>query len=213
MPQPVVVLGTHTFAEELADIVPLSGDYEVSAFAENWDRDRCKEPLRGRPVLWIDELADLAETHLAICGLGTTRRHEFVEPVRDLGFSFATVVHPSAVVAPSAEVGSGTLVGAGCVVAAHAGIGEQVILNRGCLVGHHTRIGEYVTVSPGANIAGLVNIGRSAYVAMGAIVVDRITIGDLAVIGAGSVVTRDVAARTQVQGVPAKVVKQGVEGR
>ena len=213
MAQPVVVLGTHTFAEELAEIVPLTGEYEVSHFAENWDRDRCKEPLRTMPVLWIDELADLASTHLAVCGLGTTRRHEFVEPVRDMGFSFATVVHPSAVVAPSAEVGPGTLIGAGCVVAAHARIGEHVILNRGSLVGHHTTIADYVTVSPGANIAGLVEIGRSAYVAMGAIVVDRITIGQLAVVGAGAVVTRDVPERVQVQGVPAKVVKEGVEGR
>jgi acetyltransferase EpsM len=213
MPQPVVVLGTHTFAEELADIVPLSGDYEVTHFAENWDRERCADPLRGRPVLWIDELPDLAATHHAICGLGTTKRHEFVEPVRDMGFSFATVIHPSAVVAPSAEIGTGTLVGAGCVVAAHTEIGQHVIVNRGSLIGHHTQIGDYVTVSPGANIAGLVTIGRSAYVAMGAIVVDRIAIGDLAVVGAGAVVTKEVATGTQVQGVPAKVVKEGVEGR
>jgi acetyltransferase EpsM len=213
MPQPVVVLGAHTFAEELADIVPLAGDYEVVAFAENWDRDRCKEPLRGRPVLWIDELADVASTHRAICGLGTTRRHEFVEPVREMGFSFATVVHPSAVVAPSAEIGPGTLVGAGCVVAAHTRIGDHVIVNRGSLIGHHTKIDDYVTVSPGANIAGLVTVGRSAYVAMGAIVIDRIAIGELAVVSAGAVVTRDVPARTQVRGVPAKVVREDVEGR
>ena len=213
MRQPVVVLGTHTFAEELADIVPLSGEYEVVAYAENWDRDRCKEPLHGLPVLWIDELADLAKTHQAICGLGTTRRHEFVEPVRDMGFSFATVRHPTAVVPDSAEIGPGTLVGAGCIVGAHARVGEHVILNRGVLVGHHTTIGDYVTVSPGANLAGLVDVGRGVYVAMGAIVVDRIRIGEHAVVGAGAVVTRDVPERVQVQGVPAKVVKEGVEGR
>jgi acetyltransferase EpsM len=213
MAQPVVILGTHTFAEELADIVPLTGDYEVAAFVENWDRDRCSEPLQGRPVLWIDELADLAGTHHAICGLGTTRRHEFVEPVRDMRFSFATVRHPTAVVPESAQIGAGTLVGAGCIVGAHTRIGEHVILNRGVLVGHHTTVGDYVTVSPGANLAGMVTVGRGAYVAMGAIVVDRITVGDHAVIAAGAVVTRDVPERVQVQGIPARVVREGVEGR
>jgi acetyltransferase EpsM len=213
MAQPLVVLGTHTFAEELADIAALTGEYEVTAFAENWDRDRCAHPLRGLPVLWIDELAELASTHLAVCGLGTTRRHEFIGPVRDLGFSFATVLHPTAVISATAEIGEGALVGAGCVIAAHARIGAHVIVNRGSLIGHHTVIGDYVTVSPGANVAGLVTLGEGAYVGMGAIVIDRITIGEHAVVGAGAVVTRDVPARVQVQGVPARVVKEGVEGR
>jgi acetyltransferase EpsM len=213
MPRPLVILGTHTFAEELADIASLGGEYEVTAFAENWDRDRCKEPLRGLPVLWIDELAELAQTHYAICGLGTTRRHQFTDPVREMGFTFATVRHPTAVVPASAEIGPGTLVGAGCIVGAHARIGDHVILNRGVLIGHHTTIGDHATISPGANLAGLVTVGRGAYVAMGAIVVDRIAIGDHAVVGAGAVVTREVRDRVQVQGIPAKVVKEGVEGR
>jgi len=213
MARPLVVLGTHTYAEELADFAGLSGEYEVAAFAENWDRDRCTRPLRGLPVLWIDELANLASTHLAICGIGTTRRHEFIAPVRDLGFSFASVRHPTAVVSSTARIGDGTVIGAGCVIAAHTRVGAHVIVNRGSLIGHHTTIGDYVTISPGANIAGVVTVGEGAYVAMGAIVIDRITVGVHAVIGAGAVVTRDVAARVQVQGVPARVVKEGVEGR
>jgi acetyltransferase EpsM len=86
-------------------------------------------------------------------------------------------------------------------------------VNRGVLIGHHTRIGDYVTLSPGANVAGCVEVGDGAYVGMGATVLDRISIGSHSIVGAGAVVTRDVPEKVQVQGVPARVVKEGVEGR
>jgi acetyltransferase-like isoleucine patch superfamily enzyme len=70
-----------------------------------------------------------------------------------------------------------------------------------------------VTISPGSNIAGRVSIGEGAYVSIGAIVLDRMTIGSHSVIGAGAVVTKDVAERVQVMGVPARVTKENIDGR
>ena len=213
MRQKLVILGTHTFAEEVADLVNASGEFELAAFAENWNRERCRQPLLDRPVIWIDDLADLASTHQAVCAIGSTKRSQFIEPVRRLGFRFATVRPPSASIAASARIGAGDVIGAGSVIGAQTCLGEHVIVNRGSLIGHHTTIGDYVTVSPGANIAGCVSIGEAAYIAMGAIVRDRISVGAHSVVGAGAVVTRDVPERVQVQGVPARIVREDVEGR
>jgi acetyltransferase EpsM len=210
--QRLVILGTHIFAEEVADLVTASGDFELAAFAENWDRERCRKPLLDRRVIWIDDLAPLASTHQAICAIGSTKRRQFIEPVHRLGFRFATLRHPSASMSASARIGAGDVVGAGSVIAAQTRLGEHVIVNRGSLIGHHTTIGDYVTLSPGANIAGCVNIDEGAYIAMGATVLDRISVGAHSVVGAGAVVTRDVPERVQVQGVPARIVKENVEG-
>ena len=46
----LVILGSHAFAEEVADIVHQAGTPELAGFVENWDRERCVEPLRGLPV-------------------------------------------------------------------------------------------------------------------------------------------------------------------
>lgn len=209
---PLLILGTHVFAEEVADLATESGEHELAGFVENWDRERCRTELLGRPVHWIDDVAELAATHVAVCAIGTTKRRGFVEQAESLRFRFATVRHPTAVVSRAARIEPGAVLSAGVIVATHARIGAHVILNRGVLVGHHTTIGRYVTVSPAANVAGGVTIADGAYIGMGATILDRIRVGEDAVVGAGAVVTRDVPPRTQVVGVPARAVKE-VEGR
>jgi acetyltransferase EpsM len=206
----LVVLGTRAFAEEVADLAEQCGR-EVGAFVENWERERCSEPLLGREVVWIDDSDGLAENHEAVCALGTTKRRGFVEQAAGHGFGFATLVHPSAVVAPSAELGPGAIVGAGAVIAAHARIGSHVIVNRGVLIGHHTEIGDYVTLSPGANVAGCVTIGDQGYLGIAAVVLDHLAVGAGSLVGAGALVTRDVPESTHVQGLPAKPVAEAIE--
>jgi len=213
MAAPILILGTHAFAEEVADLIAQVDGRELAGFVENQDRARCRGPLLGLPVHWVDDIASLAADHEVLCAIGTTARRTYVEHVEGLGFRFATLVHPTATIAPSATLGAGCVVSAGVIVGAHTTISEQVILNRGVLVGHHTKIGRYVTVSPGANIAGLVSVADGAYIAMGATVLDRRILGAGSLVAAGSLVTRDVPANTEVRGSPARVVREDVNGR
>jgi sugar O-acyltransferase (sialic acid O-acetyltransferase NeuD family) len=209
----IVILGTSFFAPEVLDLIDDTGKYEVTAFVENWDKEKINQPLLGRPVVWIDDAAPLASSHKAVCSLGTTHRQKFIQQARTLGFQFATIIHPTARLSNRSTAGEGSILSAGVIVASNTKIGNHVIINRGSLIGHNTVIHDYVTISPGANIAGVVTIGEASYVSIGAIVLDRITIGSGSVIGAGAVVTRDVPDRVQVMGIPAKVTKKEIEGR
>jgi acetyltransferase EpsM len=210
---PLLVLGTTPFSLEIADVAAATGRFEVAGFVENLDRGRCAQQLAGLPVHWIDDAAGLAPTHLAVCGIGTTRRSIFVEQASRLGFRFATVVHPTAYVSPTSTLGEGTIVSAAVAVAAYTTIGRHVLLNRGCLVGHHTLVGDYCSLQSGANVAGSCRIGEATFIAMGAVVVDHLSVGSHSIVGAGAVVVEDVPDNVQVVGVPARIVKEGVEGR
>jgi acetyltransferase-like isoleucine patch superfamily enzyme len=63
------------------------------------------------------------------------------------------------------------------------------------------------------NIAGNCRIGAHTYVGIGATVIDGIKIGRHCVIGGGAVVTKDLPDRVLAVGVPAKIVKEGIEGK
>lgn len=54
---------------------------------------------------------------------------------------------------------------------------------------------------------GEVVIKKRAYVGAGAVILPGVTVGEEALVAAGAVVTRDVAPRTVVAGVPAKEIK------
>jgi sugar O-acyltransferase (sialic acid O-acetyltransferase NeuD family) len=204
----LAILGTSLYAPEVLDLIEDLDKYEVTAFVENWDMKKTRQPLCGLPVIWMDDAAPLASTHKVVCALGTTHRQRFIQEAKALGFQFDTIIHPTARVSRQSLVGEGSIINAGVILASNTAVGKHVIINRGALIGHNTVIHDYVTISPGANIAGVVTIGEGTYVGMGAIVLERITVGNHSVIGAGAVVTRDVPKSVQVMGIPARITKK-----
>jgi len=210
--RPLLVLGTTDFSAQVAASAADAG-FGVAGFVENLSRERCRETLADLPIHWIDELSELSRTHDAVCGLGTTHRSSFIEEAERHGMRFATVVHPRAYVAPTSTVGEGTYIGPHASIAGYARIGRHAIVLMGSLIGHHTEIGDYASILMGANVAGSCRIGEAAYVATGAVVIDHVSVGSGSVVGAGAVVVADVPDGVQVLGVPARIVKEGIDGR
>ncbi|MCL4795434.1 MAG: acetyltransferase [Bryobacteraceae bacterium] len=212
MSKPLLILGARKFALEVADVASEIPGFTLAGFVENTDPARCIEKLEGLPVHWVDDLAGLAATHLAVCAFGSTARRGFIEQALAHGMRFATLIHPAARVSAKSRVGEGSVIWPGVVVGAYAAIGRHVLVNRGALIGHHTELDDGITVGPGANIAGACHIGAGSYMGMGSVIVDYVRTGEGVVVAAGAVVTRDIADHVMVAGSPAMVVKTGVDG-
>jgi acetyltransferase EpsM len=144
----------------------------------------------------------------AILGFGGVEkgkaRENAVQRLASMVSRWATVVHPRAIVSPSAKLGGGTPVMAGAIVQTGANIGEHVIINSGAIIEHDVAVGDYSQISPGAAIGGAARLGRQVFVGLGAVIRDHVAVGDETVVGMGAVVVSDVPARSVVIGVPAK---------
>lgn len=114
------------------------------------------------------------------------------------------LLHPTAIVSPSAELGHGTVVFPRAVVNAAARVGRGVIVNTGAIVEHDCVVDDCAHLSPGSVLGGGVTVGARSWVGAGATVLPGVRIGAGVRVGAGAVVLRDVEDGATVAGVPAR---------
>ena len=150
----------------------------------------------------------IADKPLIFAAIGdNARRMALLDEARAMGLGCATLVHPSAVLSPSASIGEGSVVVAGAVVNADSRVGPGCIVNTACSLDHDNDLAAGVQICPGVHAAGNVQFGEQAFVGTGAAIIPGIKIGARAVVAAGAVVTRDVADDQMVAGVPAAPVR------
>ncbi len=204
--RPLVILGAGGHGRVSAEVAAAAG-IEVAGFL-----DAAMEPGRevnGRPVLGAD-MAALAPSHspsttgLFIAIGDNARRMALAREAEAAGYSLATLIHPAAVISPTARIGRGSIVMAGVVINANAEIGRLCIVNTGATLDHDDHLEEAVQICPGVHVAGTVRFGAAAFVGTGAAIVPGVRIGAGAVVAAGATVTADVPDGARVAGTPAR---------
>ena len=121
---------------------------------------------------------------------------------------YGTLVHPSAIVSPTATIGEGTVVMQGAILQTETKIGRHCIINTGATIDHECRIGNYVHISPNATICGDSEVGEGTWIGAGSTVIQCVKIGKWSVVGAGSVVIHDIPDGVLVVGNPARIVRK-----
>jgi UDP-perosamine 4-acetyltransferase len=214
----VVGLGAGGHAKVVIEALGAIADYDVVALLDP-RAELHGTAVLGVPVLGGDELlerqydAGVRHVFIGLGGAGDTGpRRRLYELARSRGFEAVSVVHPSAVVAPSAVVGRGATILTRAVVNADARLGEDVIVNTGAVVEHDCVVGDHVHVATGALLASGVVVGDGAHVGLGACVRQEVRVGANAVVGAGAAVVADVEPDTVVAGVPARLLRRRSAG-
>lgn len=121
---------------------------------------------------------------------------------------FETIVHPSASVSRTAQLGRGVVVFQNVTVTSRIVIGDHVMVLPNTVLSHDDIIGAYTSIAGCASISGNVRVGESCYIGAHAVIKEGITIGDGSLVGMGSIVLRDVPENTVVVGNPARILRR-----
>ncbi len=126
-------------------------------------------------------------------------RRRLYEDIKEQGFFMPTLIHPSAEIAPSAQIGEGTFVFEKAVIGSEAMIGDDCIINTGAIVSHDCKICNHTRISPGAILAGDVTVGENSLIGMGVTIYIGARIGKNVIIANGQNIVGDVPDNTIVK--------------
>ena len=213
----LLVIGSSGHAAVIVDAIQLGETYRIAGYLD--DTMARGAVRRGYQILGavndVEAVCAEHEISSAVIAIGDNwwRRHvhgKLIERCPQL--KFPAVVHPSAVVSESAEVGRGAAVLATCHIGPGSKVGAFCILNTGSSIDHDCQMRDFSSIGPGVFTGGLVEIGECSAIGVGASVSDRISIGRHAVVGTGAVVVRNIPDLVVAYGNPAQVKRSRLEG-
>jgi sugar O-acyltransferase (sialic acid O-acetyltransferase NeuD family) len=206
MRRDIVIFGSGGYARGTAEAAEADAAWHVTAFAGQ----NAGNKVFGRPVLSEDEVLSGRYPLVGVVAIGDNwRRQQVIERIKAArpDFAFCRIVHPRAMISPSAQIGEGTVILAGSVVGADARLGAHVSIYTNAVVEHDSVLGDFSSLAPAAALGGTVRLGARSFVGLGARVIHGLSIGADVVIGAGATVLQEVPDRAVVAGTPARVVR------
>lgn len=210
MNKPVIIVGTGGYARVLINVLRLS-NYRILGATDMY-ADKKGQFISGVEIIGDDRvIADHSPSAVSLVnGVGSVRsmecRAKIFKCFKSQGYEFASVIHPTAVVASDAVLCEGIQISAGAVVQTSVHIGVNTIVNTNATIEHDCEIGNHVHVASNVTLCGGVKVGDYTHIGAGATVIQQVQIGANDLVGAGAVVTKSIGNSVTVVGVPAREI-------
>ncbi|MBP7860894.1 acetyltransferase [bacterium] len=198
MKEAVVIFGAGGHAKVVKDVLELS-NWRIVAYVDTFTE---VEELEGIPV-YSDTSKLAPQKFIVAIGNNTVRQKCFLS-LTQLGWQPITAIHPSAIIAKTATIGSGTVMMPGCIVNSDSRIGQNCIINSKALIEHDCVIGDHVHIAPGATLGGSCEVGIGCLVGIGATLLPQKMMKERSILGAGAVLIKNLEADKVAYGIPAK---------
>lgn len=158
-------------------------------------------PIFGDPAAFVPQPGD---AFLLAIGIPSTRRI-VAETMLRRGAWFLTLVHPTAIVSPTASVGLGSILCPYAIVTDAARLGRFTLMNYHSSLAHDTSAGDYAVLSPYATLGGESSIAEDVFLGLHASVGPGKRVGARSKVSAHSACLCDAPQDVIVFGVPGRV--------
>jgi len=195
----IAIIGAGGLGRIVANILRLNNQTTI----EFYDDDETKSGTEVDGIRVNGKIVDiykLTPSPSLIIGIGDINaRKELYTKFKSEGFSFASAIHPTAIVAYSAKIEEGCIIKENAVIEIGTRIGANSIIGNGTVICHDCDIGKHCRIAPSVTIAGYAIIGEGCYLAVKVSVDRKIKIGENSVIASGCTIWKDVPSSVIVK--------------
>ncbi len=205
MKQKIILIGAGGHSKSVADSID-TDLYELVGFLDGKKTGtHIDVPIIGRTLEEINNYL----TYKYFVSIGdVSARKMWFEALNRYGVETINIIDKTAIISPTAQIGTGNFIGKYAVINADVTIGDNNVINTKALVEHECIVGSHTHLSTNSTINGNVVVEDEVFFGSCAVCNGQLKIGHGAIIGSGSVIIRDVEPHVTVVGVPSRVIKR-----
>lgn len=148
----------------------------------------------GMPVLGTT--ADMEKMYgqykLLLVTIGNnTLRKKLYKRASEIGYTFPSIIHPTAYVSPHAHIGSGCVILNNAVIQNNARCGDGCILNPGVELHHDSTVGSYCLIYTNSVVRSLTSVGNCVWIGSNVTVSTSASVPDDGIVEDGEVVHKE----------------------
>ena len=193
----VLIYGGGRMSKVIIDILNHMPGYSIKGIIDINYPD--KKEVMGIPVIGNDSILEnmYQDGYQKIFNsIGFNRNKHWRKPPYEMlkkkGFEFINVIHPTAVIDISVEMGEGNYIGAYASVSADTKIGSNCFINAGSVIAHDCIISDHCHIASGAILAGGIIIGENSLIGQNCTIYMDVKIGKNVVIQNGCHIFKDI---------------------
>jgi sugar O-acyltransferase (sialic acid O-acetyltransferase NeuD family) len=211
--QRILIVGAGGFAREVHNWARVAWPCHAGLIKGFLSADPCRLEKGNHGLGVVGDPAEFMPAHgdFFILGIGIPGvRRRVAEGLQKRDARFLTLVHPTAIVAESAHIGTGCVLCPYAIVSDAARLGNFALLNYYSSIGHDAAVGDYTVLSPYATLGGGSRTEDDVFLGLHASIGPGRTAGARSKISANSCCLNDASEDSIVYGVPGRVTRRVV---
>lgn len=209
----VIIFGDTSFSGIIAEYINASAKAKVVAFTVDDSYINQRKLFENLPLISFEEIEKhySPKDYYFLCAVSAASKKIHLNMLKFneskmKGYKMFSFVHPSAFVAPSAEVGENVIIFPHAVIEPRAKIGNGVFVRSSAYVSHETEIGAFSYLAPRCAFSGKVKTGEHCFFGTNSTIRDGVQIGGDVIVGAGAVVLKDLPNQTVLKAAESKIL-------